>query len=211
MNLLLSIVLLLIFIAIMILFFSHIFFHLILDDKKKKGDLRWLFGSLYLDFTVKKMGFDLFNRKIWRGSFKKKEKPPKKKERRKKPNYIILWQEKDTMVKTAKTFFSSMSNLLKRSKLERFLLDFKIGTPDPALTGVLYGGLSSLSFPLQSLLRNSSIYIYPDFETESFKTKVEISLKTRLFDAFWVIVKAFFLLPKIAIIKVIRKLYKKRR
>jgi len=74
MNLLLSIVLLLIFIISVILFFSHIFFHLILDDKKKKGDLRWLFGSLYLDFTVKKMGFDLFNRKIWRERKAKKTK-----------------------------------------------------------------------------------------------------------------------------------------
>jgi len=208
---LLLIIFLLIFIIILILFFSPIFFRLNLDHKKKKGSFHWLYGSLYLDWSAQKIGFDLFNHKIWRGSLGKKEVPPKKRKKRKRPNYIVLWQEKDIMVKTAKIVFASMGDLLKKSKLKKFLLEVKIATPDPALTGVLYGGISSISFPLNSLLADGSIYIYPDFETESFKAKLEISFKTRLGDAFWVIARTFFLLPKLSLMKAIRKLYKKRR
>jgi len=141
----------------------------------------------------------------------KKEKPKKKKEEKKKEklNYMILWQEKDVMAKTAKVAFSSVGNVIRKSKLERLFLDARIGTPDPALTGMLYGGISSISFPLQTFLPNTSINVYPDFEKQSFRGNTEISLKTKVRDLFWIGAKAFFLLPKMAIIRLIRKLKKK--
>jgi hypothetical protein len=211
MNLWFSIVLLFIVLIISVVLFSSIFFHLTLDGKRKRGSLQWLIGSLYFDWSVKKTGFDLFNQRIWRGSLEKKKKPKRKKKEKKKLNYIALWQEKEVMAKTARIAFSSMGKLLRKSKFEKFLLNAKIATPDPALTGVLYGGISSISFPLQSFLRSVSINVYPDFETDVPEAKGEISVKTRLFDLFWVAVRAFFLLPKITLIKTIRKLKKNRR
>ena len=158
-------------------------------------------------------GFNLFNLRIWRGSLKKKEKPKKKKEkeRKKGPGFKILWQEKKVMVKTAKVAFSSAGDVFRKSKLERLFLDVKIGTPDPALTGILYGGISSISFPLQTFLPNTSINVCPDFETQSFRGNTEVTLETKVRDLFWIAVKAFFLLPKMAIIRLIRKLKKSRR
>jgi hypothetical protein len=200
-------------ILILILFFSHIFFNLILDDKRKKGSLQWLFGSLYLDWTTKRIGFDLFNLRIWRGSLEKNElrkKKSDKSEKRKKPNFEVLWQEKNTLFKAAKIIITSIFDLFKKSKVEKFLLNVRIATPDPALTGVLYGDLSSISFPLSSFLPGSSIYFYPDFKTKSPNAKMEISLKARLFDIFWALVRAFFLLPKLALVKTFRKLFRKK-
>jgi len=211
MNLWLSIFLLLIVVITSIVLFSSIFFRLVLDDKRKRGSLNWLFGSFFWDWSAKKTGFDLFNQRIWSGTLKKKEKPKKEKKKKKKLNYIALWQEKDVMAKTAKIALSSVSDLLRKSKLEKLLLDARIATPDPALTGVMYGGISSISFPLQTFVRNASIKVYPDFETDLPKAKGEISVKTKLLDIFWILIRTLFLLPKIAIIRLIRKLKKSRR
>lgn len=213
MNLWLFIALLLIILILAILLCSSIFFYLALNDKRKRGSVKWLGGSLYWDWSDKKTGFNLFNLKIWRGSLEKKEKPKNKKEEKKKekPNYIAIWREKDTIAKTTKVAFSAMGDVFKKSKLDRLYLDARIGTPDPALTGMLYGGISSISYPLQSFLPNTSINVYPDFEKQSFNGNTEISLKTKVRDLFWIAVKAFFLLPKMAIIRLIRKLKKSRR
>lgn len=211
MNLWLWIVLFLILLIVVVALFSSIFFHLVLDDKRKRGSLKWLCGRFFWDWSAKQSGFDLFNRKIWRASLKKKEKPKKKKEKKKGPDYFVLWQEKDVIVKAAKIVFSSIVDLLRRSRLEKLLLDAKIATPDPALTGVLHGGISSISYPLETFLPRSSINVYPDFETGSFKGKAEISLKTGLLDILWIIVRAFFRFPKMAIVRLIRKLKKSRR
>ncbi|MGB2698711.1 MAG: DUF2953 domain-containing protein, partial [Candidatus Zixiibacteriota bacterium] len=148
--------------------------------------------------------------RIWKGSLEKKEKPKKKKEKEKKkrPGFKILWQEKKVMVKTAKVALSSAGDVFRKSKLERLFLDARIGTPDPALTGMLYGGISSISFPLQTFLPNTSINVYPDFETQSFRGNTEVTIKTKVRDLFWITVKTFFLLPKMAIIRLIRKLKK---
>jgi hypothetical protein len=213
MNLWLTIILLLILFILSVLLFSSIFFHLVLDDKRKRGSFKWLCGSFYWDWSDKMTGFKLFNLRMWRGSLEKKEKPKKKKVKKKKkgPSFMILWQEKRVMVKTANVAFSSAGDLLRKSKVDRFLLDANVGTPDPALTGVLYGGISSISYPLQSFLPNTTINVYPDFETQTFRGNTEISLKTKVRDLFWIVVRAFFLLPKVAIIRLIRKLKKSRR
>jgi hypothetical protein len=213
MSLWLSIILSIVVLILAIVLFSSIFFHLILDDKRKRGSLQWLGASFFWDWSTKKTGFDLFNLRIWRGSLEKKEKPKKEKEekKKKKPNYIILWQEKEVMARTAKIAFSSLGDLLRKSKLEKFILDARFGTPDPALTGVLYGGISSISFPLQTFLPDSCINVYPDFEAPSLSAKTRISSQTRLLHLFWIIVRAFFSLPKMAIIRLIRKLKKSRR
>jgi len=210
MRLWLLIVLFLILLIVVVALFSSIFFHLVLEDKRKRGSLKWLCANFSWDWSTKKSGFDLLNRRIWTGSLEKKEKPRKKK-KKKRPNYFVLWQEKEVMLKTAKIAFSSAVDLLKKSKIQRFFLDARVGTPDPALTGALYGGISSISYPLETFLSRSSINVYPDFETDSFKGNAEISLKTGLLDILWIILRAFFLLPKMAIIRLIRKLKKSRR
>jgi hypothetical protein len=211
MNLWLTIILFLILIILTVILFSSIFFHLVLNDKRKRGSLKWLCGSLYWDWKTKNSGFNLFNLRIWKGKLKKKPKKKEKEKKKEKLNYMVLWQEKEVMAKTAKVAFSSVGDVFRRSKLERFLLDARIGTLDPALTGILYGGISSISFPLQTFLPNISINVCPDFETQSFRGNTEVTIKTKVRDLFWIGFKTFFLLPKMAIIRLIRKLKKSRR
>lgn len=210
MSIWLWIVLFLILLIVVVALFSSIFFHLVLEDKRKRGSLKWLCAKFSWDWSIKKSGFDLLNQRIWTGSLEKKEKPRKKK-KKKRPDYFVLWQEKEVMLKTAKIAFSSAVDLLNKSKIQRFFLDARLATPDPALTGVLYGGISSISFPLQAFLPRSFINVYPDFQTESLGGKAEIDVRTRVRDILWIVLRAFFLLPKMGLIKVTGKLKKSRR
>jgi len=200
-----------VFILLWILFFSHIFVHLTLNDKTRKFSLNWLGCAIYLDWSIQKMGFCIFNQKILTSSMRKKQAKIKKAGKTGKVNYIILWQKKDTIIKTLKIALRSFVDMLRKTKLKRFSLSLRVATPDPALTGILYGGLSSLSYSLDSYLPAGSVYFYPDFQAETPRTDLEISLKTRFFYMLWVGVKTFLLLPKISLVKTMRKLFIKRR
>jgi|GEM_PF-4535106 hypothetical protein len=198
-------------ILLWILFFSHIFFHLTLNDKIKSASLSLLGCGMYLDWSSQKISFYLFNLKILSSSLRKKRMQVKKAGKTGKVNYIILWQKKDTIIKTLKIALRSFVDMLRKTKLKRLSLSLRVATPDPALTGVVYGGLSSISYPLRPLLPPESVHFYPDFEADSFKANLDLSLKTRFFHALWIGFKTFLLLPKISLVKTLRKLYAKGR
>ncbi len=211
MNLWFILILPAIFILVWILFFSHIFVHLSLDDKTKSASFSLLGCGMYLDWSSQKISFYLFNLKILSSSLRKKQMQVKKAGKTGKVNYIILWQKKDTIIKTLKIALRSFVDMLRKTKLKRFSLSLRVATPDPALTGILYGELSSISYPLRPLLPPESFYFYPDFEADSFKANLDLSLKTRFFHALWIGFKTFLLLPKISLVKILRKLYAKGR
>jgi hypothetical protein len=198
-------------ILLWILFFSHIFFHLTLNDKIKSASLSLLGCGMYLDWSSQKISFYLFNLKILSSSLRKKQMQVKKAGKTGKVNYIILWKKKDTIIKTLKIALRLFVYMLRKTKLKRFSLSLRVATPDPALTGILYGGLSSISYPLRPLLPPESVYFYPDFEADSFKANLDLSLKTRFFHALWIGFKTFLLLPKMSLVKTMRKLFIKGR
>jgi hypothetical protein len=201
--------LLVIFILAWILFFSHIFVHLILKDTTKKASFSWLGCGFYLDWSAQKTGFYLFKQKVLTGSMRKKQVRVKRTGKKGKVNYIILWKKKETILKTVKIILKFLIDMLRKTRLERFSLSLEVATPDPALTGMIYGGLSSLSYSLQPFLPLREVNIYPDFEVETPKANLEVSLKTRLFYVLWTGIKTFLLLPKLSLLKTIRKLFTK--
>lgn len=207
----LFIVLVLILVFILVLFFSHVVLRITWNDRIRKGSLNWLAGSLYLDFSARKIGFQLFKLEILKSSPARKKILVKKVGKRKKLNYIVLWKEKALLWKTVRIIFGSFFDLMKKARLENFMLDLRIATPDPALTGMLYAGLLGISFPLHLLVPKRSFHFYPDFISATPKANLEMSLRTRTLDAFWIAVRTFFLLPKISLFKMARKLNKKRR
>lgn len=200
-----------IFILVWILFFSHIFVHLTLNDKIKSASLSLLGCGMYLDWSSHKISFYLFNLKILTSSLKKKQMQVKKAGKKGKVNYIILWKKKDVILKTLKIALRSFVDMLRKTKIERLSLSLRVATPDPAFTGILYGGLSSLSYSLLPSLPLREVNLYPDFQAEIPRANLEISLKTRFFYMLWVGVKTFLLLPKISLVKTIRKLFIKGR
>lgn len=200
-----------IFILVWILFFSHVFVHVILKDETKRASFTWLGCGFYLDWSAQKISFYLFNLKILSSSLRKKRMQVIKAGKTGKVNYIILWQKKDTIIKTLKIALRSFVDMLRKTKLKRFSLSLRVATPDLALTGMLYAGLLSISFPLRFLVPKQSFHFYPDFVSATPKANLEMSLRLRTMDAFWIAVRTFFLLPKISLFEMVRKLNKKRR
>lgn len=211
MSLWLFIILALILIFILVLFFSHIVLRITWNDRIRRGSLKWLAGSLYLDFSTGQMGFQLFKLEILKSTPRKKGVPVKKVGKSKKLNYIVLWKQRALLWKSIKIVFRSFIDLTKKARLEKFMLDLRIATPDPALTGMLYAGLLSISYPLRFLAPEGSYHFYPDFVSATPKANLETSLRIGTLNAFWIAARTFFLLPKISLFKMARKLNKKRR
>lgn len=100
------------------------------------------------------------------GPAKKSRESKKKKEKKKKKHFsfdrissiISFIREKETRsaIGKAKRELGALLRYLSPKKVE---LDFRIGTGDPAMTGIIIGGISLLPFVYQK-----GIHIVPDFE-----------------------------------------------
>ncbi|HVP36692.1 MAG TPA: DUF2953 domain-containing protein [Terriglobales bacterium] len=207
MNLWFILIPLVILASLWISFFSRIFIQLILKDDTKKASFTWLGCGFNLDWSAQKTCFYLFGQKVLTNSMRKKQVKVKKAGKKRKVNYIILWKKKDVILKILKITLRALIDMLRKTRLERFALSLKIATPEPAFTGIVYGTLSSLSYSLRPFLPLKEVYIYPDFQAETPRANLEVSLKTRFFHVIWIGLKTFLLLPKISLLKTVKKAF----
>ena len=213
----LYLILLLIITSLSILLFSNFYLHLVLNEKRKTLSFKWLFFSLGSDWKSKEMTLSLFSWKILTKKIKEKPIEEKKIQKKKiakkkgKIDFYVLWGEKSLIIKILKIVLSYFKNLLKRIKFDRLSLETKIATPDPALTGILYGGISGLAYSFGLSPLTQKVKIEPDFQATSAQAKIEVGLRTKSRDIFYYTTKMFFSLPKIKMVKLIKKAYKKRR
>lgn len=163
-----------------------------------------VFGGGWLGFSLRYethtgrlsasfLGLSLF-KKSREGRVEKREAKPKEKERKKRKHKRrkgISWGRvvaRGGAIKRALLYF------VHRLRIERLELEATLATPDPALTGMLYGGISSIIEPLRPRLKRASIVIRPDFEAEVPIIGADIAVGIRfvhLLTAGWRIAKAF--------------------
>lgn len=212
----LYLILSLVFILIWAVLFLPVRLHLVLSEKGKSISLGWFFMMLGADFVSKTFELRLFSQRIMSRKIQKKRKEKEevkkaKKIKKKGRGFEIsdLWKEKDLISRVLVVLFRFLKDMLKRIRLNRFFVEAEVATPDPALTGVIYGGLCALSVPTNLISPDIRIKVQPDFENEVPRGRAEVAFSTRLIDAAGTVLKMFFALPKIRIIKTLIK--KKRR
>jgi hypothetical protein len=212
----LYLILSLVFILIWAVLFLPVRLHLVLSEKGKSISLGWFFMMLGADFVSKTFELRLFSQRIMSRKIQKKRKEKEevkkaKKIKKKGRGFEIsdLWKEKDLISRVLVVFFRFLKDMLRRISLNRFFVEAEVATPDPALTGVIYGGLCALSVPTNLISPDIRIKVQPDFENEIPRGRAEVAFSTRLIDAAGAVLKMFFALPKIRIIKTFIK--KKRR
>jgi hypothetical protein len=202
--------LILFFLIVLILLglFLPVRLHLILDEKKRSVSLGWFFMMLGADLLSKTFELRLFNQRIISRKMRKKPKEKKevkkvKKIRKKGRGFEILdlWKEKDLLSRVLCIFFRFLKDMFRSIRLDRLFVDADIATPDPALTGTIYGGLYPVCLSVNSISSDLRLKIQPDFEGEIPRGKVEVAFSTRLINTVGATLKMFFALPKIKIIK----------
>ncbi len=200
-------------VLILIGLFLPVRLHLILDEKKKSISLGWFFMMLGADLVSKTIELRLFSQRIMsrkiRRKRKEKEEEKKIKKKGKGFNIIALWKEKDLLTKVFPIFFRFLKDILKGIHLNKFFVEADVATPDPALTGTMYGGLCALCASVHSISPDLQLRVQPDFENEIPRGRAEVAFSTRLINTVGATLKMFFALPKIRIIRAFVRL--KRR
>jgi hypothetical protein len=207
--------LILFFVIILILtgLFLPVRLYLVLNEKRKSISLGWFFMMLGVDLRSRTFELRLFSQRIISRKMRKKRKVKEEVKKTKKKgrgfNIVDLWREKDLLSRVLCIFFRFLKDMLKGIHFNRFFVEADIATPDPALTGTIYGGLYAVGVSVNSISPNFNLKVQPDFQNENPRGTAEVAFSTRLINALGATLKMFFALPKIRIIKTLIK--KKRR
>jgi hypothetical protein len=163
-----SLILLIILTLLAIAVFSLLHIEAYVDEQGGLFSVRWLLSQVKFDTRTQVLDIQVFSVKVFGkklGAEGRPEKKPKeKKKRRKKQRRKTSLRR---LVEQSKAIVQSLAYLLAHLRLEHLELKATVASPDPALTGMLYGFASSLSSPVTALVPdNVSIAIKPDFEAE---------------------------------------------
>jgi len=176
---------------------------LILNDRKKSVIFSWLIVDLDSNLKEKTFELSLFNQNIIRKKFKKKakEKIKKAKKRKRKLNIFDLWRKRDLLHQVIPIVLRFFLNILKVIRWDKLFVEVDVATPDPALTGVLYGGLCAVKGSTDYFLPHAHIKLRPDFVNQFPRGSAEAIFTTRLFSILGPVSRMFFALPKIKIVR----------
>ena len=151
----------------------------------------------------KTIELNLFSQKIIRRKFKDKdkEKIEKPKKKRRKPNILDLWHKKDLLHRVIPIILRFFLDIIRAVRWDKLFVEVDVATPDPALTGVLYGGLCVVKGSTDYFLPHAHIKLRPDFFNQFPRGSTEAIFTTRLFSILGPVSRMFFALPKIQIVK----------
>lgn len=196
--------------------FLPVYLYLILNEQRKSISLGWFFLMWRADLVSKTSELRVFSQRIIgrKAEKKPKEKAKRIKETKKKKKgrgfkILDLWKEKDLLLEVLTVIFRFLEDVLKGMRFNKLFLDAHIATPDPALTGTIFGGLYPVCASVNSISPKLSFEVRPDFINEIPRGRAEVALSARLITTFAAALRMFFALPKIRIIRTILKM--KRR
>ena len=188
---------------------------LILNDKKRALALSWLVIEVEGNFREKFVRLDLLHQRIITRKFKKDAKEVRKKERQAKPEVeadkgkekksnlrpLDLWVRRELAVRVIRITLGFILDLLRAIRWDTLSLELDLATPDPALTGVLYGQLCALKHSTGYLLPNARVRFQPVFTNQLPKGSAQTVFSVRPVNVVLPASKLFFALPKVQIVK----------
>jgi hypothetical protein len=185
------------------------------SDKTRALALSWLAMDVEGNLKEKVFRVDLLHQRIIARKFKKPGKDVKKtegeeseakgevdKEKKKsKLRALDLWMKKELLARVIRIAFGFILDLLRAIRWDELSLELDVATPDPALTGILYGQLCALKHSTDYLLPNARVLLRPDFVNQLPKGSAETVFSIRPVNVVVSASKMFLALPKIQIVK----------
>jgi hypothetical protein len=163
---------------------------------------------------------DLLHHRIITRKFKKDEKEVRKKKKRSRPETeadqdkkkksklgpLDLWVKRELVVRVIRVTLRFILDLLSAIRWDKLSLELDLATPDPALTGALYGQLCALKYSTDGLLPDAQVLVQPDFVNELPRGTAETVFSVRPVNIVISASKMFLALPKIQIVKALIEL-----
>ncbi len=202
---------------ILVILLTPLRLRLILNDRTRAVALGWFAIQVVRDLKERTFALYLGSRAIMGKKSKTTEKrEPKKKKttedkERKTSKFKLtdLWRERDLAEKVIQAGLRLVWDVLKSIRWNKLLLEVDLSTPDPALTGFLYGELCTVKYSTESVFPRARIEVRPDFLNELPRVSAESVLSLRPISVALPLSRAFFAIPKFRIIKLLIR--RKRR
>lgn len=188
---------------------------LILSDRRRTITVGWLVVRAGGDLKERAFVLYLRDRTIMRKESRKtvrekaKERPQEQKKKRSGFKLTDLWKERDLVETCIQAGLRFLWDVLKSVRWDKLLLEVDLSTPDPALTGLLYGELCAVKYSTQHAFPQAQIDVRADFTRELPRAEAESIISIRPLNVVVPLSKLLIALPKIRMIKLL--IAKKRR
>jgi|GEM_PF-1290767 len=183
------------------------------SDRKRSLTLSWLVMDVEGNLKEKTLRLSVFDQGIITKRFKKSEEDSKKtkeeklREKRKaekkksKLSLLDLWLKRELVLRVIWVALRFVLDLLRAIRWDKLGLEVDVATPDPALTGILYGQLCALKHSADYLLPNAQVRVQPDFVNQLPRGSAETVFSIRPVNVVVPVSKMFLALPKMQIVK----------
>lgn len=194
------------------------------NDRKRAVALRWLVIDLEGNLKERAFRLSLFDRSVITRKFKKSEEEVKKtkkkrpkamgkvaedKKKKSKLGLLYVWSRKELVLRVIRVAFRFLVEILRTIRWDKLCLELDVATPDPALTGILYGQLCAVKYSACHFFPSAQIHVQPDFVNQLPRGNAETAFSLRPLNIVAPASKMFLALPKIQIVKALIEL--KRR
>jgi hypothetical protein len=173
----LGLILLVLVMLIVLLLASYLRLETLLSEREQIFQVRWLGNKVVADAKVRELSWWFFAWRILHKPFRTGTKPEKPKEEKKpqeKVSLRVLLEERQRLRSLWRYFKHSVH-------IERFELNAHLATPDPAWTGMLYGVVSSVIYPLKAFYPNARLHVRADFAHDWPSGTLELRLGVYMF------------------------------
>jgi len=194
------------------------------NDRKRAVALRWLVIDLEGNLKERAFRLSLFDRSVITRKFKKSEEEVKKtkekrprtkgeieegKKKKSKLGLLDVWSRKELVLRVIRVAFRFLVDILRTIRWDKLRLEVDVATPDPALTGILFGQLCAVKYSANHFFPSARIEVRHDFVNQLPSGSAETVFSVRPLNVVAPASKMFLALPKIQIVKALIEL--KRR
>ena len=177
------------FIAMLLV--SYLRLETLLSEREQVFRLHWLGNKFVVDAKARVMSWWFFDWRILHKPFKAREsKPEEEKKPREKMSLKPLLEERQRLHILWRYFKRSLH-------IEHLELNARLATPDPLWTGMLYGAVSSVIYPLKAVWPKAQLRLQPDFAHELPSGTLNVVLGVRIFRMVVLGLKAFPIVRKL--------------
>ncbi len=161
--------------------------------------LRWLGFAFAVEPIQQKYRILIGTKQLYSGQFSRssKAKTPRKATPQNRKS-AFTWSK---LLESRSRFSSIWRYLTRHLHVERFSLDLLLATPDPALTGELFGLILGFKSATAPFIRAGNVRVEADFMADWPRVRLDFQLQTRLIHLLvigargWLVVRQFIKKP----------------
>lgn len=179
---------------------SYLRLETLLSEREQSFRLRWLGNKFVVEVQKREVSWWFFAWRIFRkplGTRQTKTKKEKKYSEDEEENKPREKMSLKTLLEERQRLHNLWRYFKRSIKLKRFELNARLATPDPVWTGMLYGMVSSIIYPLKAFYPKAKVRLQPDFAHELPSGTLELTFSIRIFRIVVLGLKAFPIIRKL--------------